>query len=143
MKDRENNQAQTIQLPPPWCGAICRNAMSEVCIEHCAIKRDCSGFDPKPNIKLDDMPRFPNTEAMTRDEKFTSVTIYLSKVVDHLKGIEDVPQPLIFHRASPAVSIDKAIEKIAAVLYGSQNDMTETNPNPLVGSEIVTRKVNE
>src|SRR6266498_4940928 len=94
MKDRENNQLQGVQLPPAWCGAICRNAMNEICIEECAIKRDCSAFEPKPNLKLSDMPRFPLEESanMTKEEKFTSVTIYLSKVVDHLQGREDEPK---------------------------------------------------
>ena len=38
------------------------------------------------------MPRFPKTDGMTREEKFTSVTIYLAKVVDHLQGNEDEPK---------------------------------------------------
>ena len=62
--------------------------MSEICIEHCAIERDCSAFEPKPNLSLADMPRFPKTEGMTKEEKFVSVTIYLSKVVDHLQGVD-------------------------------------------------------
>jgi hypothetical protein len=91
MKDRENNHSEGVQSPPLWCSAICRNAMNEVCVEHCAIKRDCSAFEPKPNLTLGDMPRFPLKESgnMTREERFTSVTIYLSKVIDHLQGNED------------------------------------------------------
>jgi hypothetical protein len=90
MKDRENNQLQGAQLPPAWCGSICRNAMNEVCVENCAIKRDCSAFQPKPNLKLSEMPRFPLEESakMSPEERFTSVTIYLAKVVDHLQGNE-------------------------------------------------------
>ena len=97
MKERQffqfekNNEKETVHhLPPAWCGSICRNAMNEVCVEDCAIKRDCSAFEPKPNLKLIDMPSFPLTESaeMTKEEKFTSVTIYLSKVVDHLQGSE-------------------------------------------------------
>ena len=94
MKENEKNQ-ESISLPPPWCGAICRNAMNEVCVEHCAIKRDCSFFEAKPNLKLIDMPRFPDTRGMTKEEKFTSVTIYLAKVVDHLQGVEnEQPYPI-------------------------------------------------
>ena len=80
-------------MPPTWCSGICRNAMNEICIEDCAIKRDCSAFEPKPNLNLSDMPRFPLNESvsMTKEEKFTSVTIYLAKVVDHLQGIEEEP----------------------------------------------------
>ena len=130
-------------VPPAWCGAICRNAMSEMCCEHCAIKRDTSFFEPRPDLKLSDMPRFPKTEGMTREEKFTSVTVYLAKVVDHLKGIENEPQPLIFPRASHAARIDKVIAEVAAGLQGSQSDITKTNPNPSVGSEIIARKEHE
>lgn len=97
MKDRENSyrpkkEEETVHhLPPVWCGSICRNSMNEICVEQCAIDRDCSGFDPKPNLKLEDMPRFPlkGSETMTKEEKFTSVTVYLAKVVDHLKGVDD------------------------------------------------------
>ena len=37
------------------------------------------------------MPRFPlnASQGMTKEEKFTSVTIYLAKVVDHLQGVDD------------------------------------------------------
>ena len=81
-------------VPPAWCGAICRNAMSEMCCEHCAIKRDTSYFEPKPNLNLGDMPRFPLRQSanMTKEERFTAVTIYLAKIVDHLQGNEDEPK---------------------------------------------------
>ena len=89
MKNKENNQQGSVHLPPTWCSGICRNAMNEICIEHCAIKRDCSAFEPAKSLKLIDMPKFPNTANMTREEKFTSVTIYLAKIVDHLQGEPD------------------------------------------------------
>ena len=130
-------------MPPTWCGAICRNAMNEICVESCAIQRDCSAFEPKANLRLSDMPRFPKTEGMSKEEKFTSVTVYLAKVVDHLQGVEDEPKLLIFPRASQAVSIDKVVSRIAAGLQGSQTDMTETSSNPSVGSEIITSKEQE
>jgi hypothetical protein len=88
MKDREQNQTEGVQMPPTWCSGLCRNAMNEICVESCAVRRDCSAFDPKPGLDLADMPPFPLEESgsMTKEEKFTSVTIYLSKVVDHLQG---------------------------------------------------------
>lgn len=91
MKERNNNQEVVHHMPPVWCSSICRNAMNEVCVEHCAVQRDCSAFEPKPNLKLSDMPSFPKTEQMTKEEKFTAVTVYLSKVVDHLQGKENEP----------------------------------------------------
>jgi len=112
-------------VPPAWCGAICRNAMSEMCCEHCAIKRDTSYFEPKPNLKLGDMPRFPKTKGMTKEEKFTSVTVYLAKVVDHLQGVEDDPQHFIFPRASQSVRIDKSVAEIAEGLRDSHKDTVD------------------
>ena len=77
-----------VQLPPIWCSQICRNAMNELCIESCAIKRNCSGFDPRPNLSLLDIPGFPSTENMSREERFASVVFYLSKVIEYLQGFE-------------------------------------------------------
>ena len=143
-------------MPPVWCGSICRNAMNEVCVEHCAVKQDCSAFDPKPNLKLGDMPRFPNTKDMTREEKFTSVTIYLSKVVDHLQGIEDEPHHFTFPRALPVMSIEKmkAIAEVAAGLEGLQESIVDAegditarqsteSSSSLRGSEVIPSKRDE
>lgn len=95
-------ERKEIQLPPSWCGSICKNAMNEICVESCAVKRDCSGFEPKPNLRLDDLPRFPlrETSEMTKEERFTSVTVYLSAVVDELKG-EQTDEPVIIQRPRP------------------------------------------
>ena len=90
MKDREQNQSEALQLPPIWCSGLCRNAMNEICIENCAVNRNCSAFEPRSDLNLSNMPPFPLKESatMTKEEKFTSVTIYLAKVVDHLQGRE-------------------------------------------------------
>ncbi len=100
MRNRPIREADSVAIPPAWCGAICRNAMNELCVEHCAIKRDCSGFEPKLNLKLVDMPHFPMTEGMTKEEKFTSLMIYLTKVVDHLQGVEDDHNTFVIRRPS-------------------------------------------
>jgi len=62
--------------------------MNELCLEHCAIERDCSGFEPKPT-DFDRVPRFPNTAGMTKEERFTAVCYYLGKITDYLQGVED------------------------------------------------------
>ena len=94
MKENDRSQTQGLRLPPTWCASLCRNAMTERCIEECAVKRDCSGFELKPGINLIDMPRFPIDQIgeMTREEKFVSVAVYIAKTVDHLKGIQDEPK---------------------------------------------------
>lgn len=103
--------------------------MNEICIEHCAVKRDCSAFEPKPNLKLSDMPRFHLNDSaeMTKEEKFTSVTVYLAKVVDHLQGNED-EAPVIFPRASRA-SINAEIREVASSLKDLQKEMVGANGN--------------
>jgi len=107
--------------------------MNEVCVEHCAIKRDCSAFEPVPNLKLSDMPRFPQTDEMTKEEKFTSVTIYLAKVVDHLQGVEDEAPPMTVSGDSRTVSTHKVIAEVA-------NSLSATTFSLIDSSENNTRK---
>jgi hypothetical protein len=98
--------------------------MNEICIEHCAIKRDCSAFEPAKSLKLIDMPRFPSTTNMTREEKFTSVTIYLAKIVDHLQGEPDeyipVRRPYTHssssRRLSPVVQVKDLLPDLAKAI---------------------------
>ena len=106
---------EVLHLPPVWCSQICRNAMNEICVENCAIKRDCSGFEEKPNLKLADLPRFPKTNGMSREEKFTSVTVYLAKVVDHLTGVEDEKRTVVIRPpVKPEIIVKpKAIAEVA------------------------------
>ena len=126
MKDRESNQPQQVHLPPPWCSSICRNALNEVCVEHCVVKRDCSGFEPKPNLKLADMPRFPRTDGMSREERFTAVTVYLSKIVDHLTGIEDETiTPIIRRPLQPVVAKSNVIAEVTASIQEVVANETE------------------
>ena len=143
-------ERKEIQLPPSWCGAICRNAMNEVCIEHCAIERDCSAFDPKPNLKLGDLPRFPLQASanMTKEEKFTSVTVYLAKVVDHLNGINDERKDLCFSPSLPVTHFGKTkiIAEIAAGIQRETSDAdspeikTTTHQPTKTNSEIGSEK---
>jgi hypothetical protein len=129
MKDREQNQFEGVQMPPTWCSGICRNAMNEVCIEGCAIKRDCSAFEVKPNLKLADMPRFPleKSSSMTKEEKFTSVTVYLSKVVDHLQGTEDEQPSYPIYQAQETVDTN-SIKPPMVIADLLQNFSIETEP---------------
>jgi len=154
MKDREQNQFEGVQLPPTWCSGMCRNAMNEICVEDCAIKRDCSAFELKPNLKLEDMPRFPLKESgsMTREEKFTSVTVYLAKVVDHLQGNDNERHYLNF-RQTPQAMTDKRkpITEVAAILPDLQKAIVgiETHEparpitDPRLGSESITSRGDE
>lgn len=125
MKKMERKQ---VSLPPTWCSSICTNSMQDVCVEECAVKKDCSWFEPKEGLNLDDMPRFPyqETKEMTKEEKFVSVTIYLSKVVDHLKGVRD-ERPLRIYPRRPNVNRQRSsqvppAEQITGLFDGAKGE---------------------
>lgn len=136
MKENNKNQQQNFQLPPLWCSAICRNAMNEICVESCAIGKNMSGFDPKPNISLLDMPRFPinDTSEMTKEERFTVVAIYLAKLVDYFQGVENEYKDLNNGRhnlnspRSRTLFKDFKVEDILSSIH-------ESNPSPETGTE--------
>ena len=79
--------------------------MNQVCVEDCAIERDCSQFELKPWYRLEDLPRYPveDINEMTKQEKFTSVVVYLTKVVDHLQGADDEREDLYRSRSGGAL----------------------------------------
>jgi len=143
-KETEKNK---FALPPVWCGSICRNAMSEVCIEHCAVKRDCSGFALKPGMNLIDLPRFPidSISQMTKEEKFTSVAVYIAKTVDHLKGVEDEPSYPPLRRPNPdsypsgQVPANLQVEDILPNLAAgaASLEVGEKRPSETIGSDEV------
>jgi hypothetical protein len=129
MKENDRNQAQELRLPPAWCSSLCRNAMNEKCIEDCALKRDCSGFELRAGINLIEMPRFPIDEigSMTKEEKFTSVAVYVAKTVDHLKGVQDEPTNRPLRRPShdsPASSGVPTYQQSQDILHASAATVT-------------------
>jgi hypothetical protein len=65
--------------------------MNDVCVEDCAVKRNCSRFELKPSVTLESLPRYPlaETKNMTKEEKFISLAVYIAKVTDYLKGKEN------------------------------------------------------
>ena len=119
--------------------------MNEVCVEHCAIKRDCSAFEPTNGLNLADLPRFPNTAQMTREEKFTSVTIYLSKIVDHLQGESDEYIPVrrphthssSSRRLSPIIEVKDLLPNLTEAIPSFSD--TEKRESEGVGFEIVAQ----
>ena len=127
MKENGKSQIQEIKLPPAWCSALCKNAMNEVCIEHCAIIRNCSGFEMKPGINLIDMPRFPIDQIgeMTKEEKFMAVTVYLAKVVDHLNGSEAENNNFICKNSFMTSKEIKTVSEISSLMLRSQGDVED------------------
>jgi len=111
-KKVEHKPENGIVMPPIWCSPICKNSMSEGCIEVCAPSRDCSFFKLKIGLNLEDMPRFPlkETDEMTREEKFTSVAVYISKITDHLKGVDDGREPGAFTYRKRGFKISSDVE---------------------------------
>ena len=130
-------------MPLAWCGAICRNAMSEICGEQCAPNRDISGFELKKGIDLIEMPRFPidSIAHFTKEERLIVVAVYNAKIVDHLKGVIDEPAHPPIRRPdtdrTPSSSLPPNIQ-IESVLHGvSQIDtplpVTEKREDQTVG----------
>jgi hypothetical protein len=78
-----------IQLPPPYCSGICSNAMNDVCVENCALKKDMSAFELKKGVELSDLPPFPLDEfihTMTPKERQVVMAVYMAKAVDFIQG---------------------------------------------------------
>ncbi len=121
-----------IVLPPIWCASICRNAMSEVCIEHCAIKKDTAHFKVRPELKLTEMPKFPDPAGMTREERFTAVVVYLSKITSHLQGAEN-DDTYIVRRPHPHRSSSRRLSPVVQV-KNLLPDLTQAVP-PLQDTE--------
>jgi len=78
------------RLPPAFCSKICKNSMSDVCVEDCAVERKCKNFDLN-SCTFHDLPSYPVSEftEMTKEEKAYSLAVYVSKITEFLKGGED------------------------------------------------------
>ena len=111
-----------LYMPPPWCSGICQNAMQDVCVEICAPTRDCSHFEPKRGLTLEEMPRFPinGWQEMTRLEKTTAFAIYLSKVVDYLQGVENERANIYYTRSR---KVPETV-KVESILPGTKTENT-------------------
>ncbi|SRR6266496_4437322 len=128
MKEKEESQIPKFRLPPVWCSSLCRNAMNQICVESCAIKRDCSSLDAKPNLKLEDMPSFPlsSSAEMTKEEKFTVITVYLAKVVDHLNGNEEETKQTVYPRPRTQVlNRKKVVNEVSKLLLSSEGSLED------------------
>lgn len=87
----EKEEDVLLGVPPAWCSKACRNSLTEVCMEHCAIKRDGSWFDPRDDIEIMDLPRFPLKEfvqEMGPKERTLAIGLYTSLMVDQAQGRE-------------------------------------------------------
>ena len=74
--------------PPAWCSAICYNSLSNLCIEDCAIAKDCRHFKLKRGIQLEQLARFPLEEflnEMPPHARQIVIGIYMSKISDYLQ----------------------------------------------------------
>jgi hypothetical protein len=99
--------------------------MNQVCVESCAIKRDTSAFEPTRGLKLADMPKYPDSKGMTREERFTSVVIYLSKITDHLQGADNeyIPFRRPYPNRTPSSRLSPVVQ-VQTILH----DLTEAIP---------------
>jgi hypothetical protein len=79
-------------MPQTWCSRVCRNALSNVCLEACAPARDCSWFEPKGGLSIADVPRFPKHEynhEMSPKQRQICMGWYVGLLVDQAQGIFD------------------------------------------------------
>jgi hypothetical protein len=115
--------------------------MNDICVENCAIKRDTSGFQIKPDLKLADMPKFPDTVDMTREEKFTSVVVYLSKLVEEAQGEDNGYLPPIPvgrpHTHTPSGGRVSTVIPIQNLLHAVSEAVTP----PETGTELANTDV--
>jgi hypothetical protein len=88
MKTTERNNSQ-YQLPPFSTCSLCKNRLSDLCVEECAPNVDYSWFLLKPDLNLEEMPPFPLAEfldEMPPRVRQVVAAVYLAKIVDHLQG---------------------------------------------------------
>lgn len=136
---RMSHEAIEFAMPPPWCSGICRNAMNDLCVTSCAIKRDCSEFEVKTDLNLEDMPPMPDQSQLeTPAEKFTCLYIYTQRMVDHLKGVTHEPRlikrPNFHNTASGWILTNKPSE---VILFGDpQKDPSTADRAKLEDQEV-------
>jgi hypothetical protein len=81
--------------PSPWCIQICSNSLSEKCVTQCAVKKDCSGFEPKKNLRIEELPFISLADArlMSGAEKFYSMWLEGKVIKEELLGVNRRPAP--------------------------------------------------
>jgi hypothetical protein len=136
-----------INLPKPYCAALCRNAMSEMCIEACTSERKGKWFALK-DIDIADMPRFPIDEfinGMTPDERKIILAAYTAKLVDQAQGRTNERKPIIRrchpnHSRTVEVSQDQqgevvlfsAAQEVASLEAGTEYQGADERPSEVV-----------
>jgi len=74
--------------PPAWCSRACKNALSDVCLEQCSVKRDGSWFDPHP-VDIQDLPPFSAqvfVEELSPKQRTMYLGIYGEAIVNVMQG---------------------------------------------------------
>ena len=85
---------------------------------------------------------------MTKEEKFTSVAVYVAKTVDHLKGVQDEPTTRPLRRpnhdssTSSEVPANLKVEDLLPDLAAGVASLAvgEKRPSETVGPDEVARK---
>jgi hypothetical protein len=79
-----------IAMPPFATCRICRNSMSQCCMEVCAGQKDYSHFEPRKDLNLSKMPQFPYeefTNRMPSEVRLKVVAVYEREVVKAVKKL--------------------------------------------------------
>jgi len=135
-------------LPKPYCAAICRNAMTDLCLENCALERKGRWFQLKNDLSIQDMPRFPINEFvddMTPDERKIILGSYTAKLVDQAQGV--IYEPRFIQRPrlhnSPSSQVPTNLQ-VQSVLHGvseaiTSSEVREIDPSETERSEAVAQ----
>ena len=147
-KKIKEKEYEPLNRPPAWCSAICRNVLNDVCVENCAVYKNCSHFELKKGITILDFPRvsIEDFKRMTRHEKATYLFVSMSAITDHLKGVTNEPNypPIVRpnthnQRGSqiPKAVTVKDLLPLLAEEVSSLSDREEPESETLPADEVV------
>lgn len=89
MRELELPEGVIFPKVPSYCSPICGNALNDLCIEQCSIRRDMSAFELKKGVELPDFPPFPMDDfihTMNPEERKVIMAVYMAKAVDFIQG---------------------------------------------------------
>lgn len=134
-----------IPLPKPYCASICRNSMTDLCLESCALERKGRWFELRKDLSIADMPRFPIDEFvndMTADERKIILGSYTAKLVDQAQGViyesRFVQRPRINDPRSQPISKDQQKQDLLPLQSEEVSPLSSTEEHSSAGIPIKT-----
>ena len=112
-------ERKELYMPPSRACGICRNRLSEVCVEVCTPAGDYKDFDPDMGRQLDTFPKLTYAEYMELCGSMKGKWLYVmqTKIMDALNGEDREPRPFVYRAGGSKVP--RSI-KSSGVLYDSE-----------------------